>query len=77
MKIDELDAEEIVRLTSGYLIKLPSGRVLTLSKQGLWIAQEKRLLSEALIAPEDLPGLRELLSKEVRENGNRDSDEEG
>ncbi len=74
---DDWEIEKVYTMKSGWSMKLPSGRILTLSGQGLWVSERKRLLCRVLIEPEDLPGLRELLSKEVRENGNRDSDEEG
>ena len=76
VNIADIDVGDIVRVTSGTLVKLPSGRVLTLSGQGLWVSQKDRLLCRVLIEPEDLAGLRELLNKEVREN-DRDTKNEG
>ncbi len=73
VELDEIEIGEVVLVTSGSLIKLPSGRVLTLSGQGLWVSEKDRLLCQLLIDPEDLPGMREIL-KEVREN---DRDSEG
>ncbi len=76
--VEDMEIEKLYTMKTGWSMRLPSGRILTLSGQGLWVSKRKSLLCRVLIEPEDLAGLRELLSKEVRENDrDRNSDEEG
>lgn len=64
MKTDEMEIGEIYRVRSGTSIRLPSGRIVTLTGQGLWISMRKRLLCRILVEPEDLPALRSIMEEE-------------
>ncbi len=65
MKTDEMEIGKIYRVRSGTSIRLPSGRIVTLSGQGLWISMRKRLLCRVLVGPEDLPALRSIMEEEA------------